>query len=170
MSNNGIYHFFWKRTLLSQWAKTPFIESNGTTHEDSVAFLTAEHYMMYKKAELFNDIDSMNFILETSSPKEAKRLGSLVKNFNQKVWDRYKFNIVYSGNVLKFQQNKNAYNELISTGDKIIVEACPYDRICGIGMEENDPNILNTILWGENNLGKALMEVRNFLNAKKHIG
>ena len=55
----------------------------------------------------------------------------------------------------------------ISTGDKIIVEASPYDSIWGIGMGAKDENIEDPTAWnGENLLGFALMEVRDLLNKR----
>jgi len=55
-------------------------------------------------------------------------------------------------------------NYLLSTGNKILVEASPYDKIWGIGMDKENPNALNPEKWnGENLLGFALMEVRDEL-------
>lgn len=154
--NSSDYHFFWKQTKLSQWAKTPFTDGVLT-------FKTAEHFMMHEKALLFGDKETAELILQTDSPKEAKRLGGIAKGFNQKTWDHYKFAIVVNGNVLKFLQNKEAQEELLSTGELILVEACPYDRIWGIGMTVDNPKISDESLWGENLLGKALVRVRNHI-------
>lgn len=150
------YHFFWKQTKLSQWAKTPF--TDGVIH-----FKTAEHFMMFEKALLFGDKNTAELILKTDSPKEAKRLGGQAKGFVQKTWDEYKFAIVVNGNVLKFLQNESAKEELLSTGELILVEACPYDRIWGIGMTVDDLNIKDESLWGENLLGKALTDVKKLI-------
>lgn len=68
------------------------------------------------------------------------------------------------GNFLKFSQNEKLKEFLLSTDNKIIVEASPYDAIWGIGMLETDRDAQNPLLWkGENLLGFALMEVRNEL-------
>lgn len=77
-----------------------------------------------------------------------------------------KYEIVKSGNLAKFSQDENLKEFLLSTGDKIIVEASPYDSIWGIGMGVKDENIEDPTAWkGENLLGFALMEVRDLLNA-----
>ena len=56
---------------------------------------------------------------------------------------------------------------LLNTGDKIIVEASPYDSIWGIGMGAKDENIEYPTAWkGENLLGFAIMEVRDLLNKR----
>lgn len=66
----------------------------------------------------------------------------------------------------KFSQNQTLKDYLLSTDDAILVEVSPYDKIWGIGMRENNPNIANPKKWnGENKLGKALMEVREKLSS-----
>jgi ribA/ribD-fused uncharacterized protein len=51
---------------------------------------------------------------------------------------------------------------LMATGNKILVEASPFDRIWGIGFDENNRNVHDPNYWkGENLLGFALMEVRD---------
>ncbi len=69
-----------------------------------------------------------------------------------------------NSNYAKFLQNKELLDFLLSTGNKILVEASPYDTIWGVGMEEANPQINNPFLWkGQNLLGFALIEVRNEL-------
>ena len=56
---------------------------------------------------------------------------------------------------------------LLSTGNKIIVEASPYDKIWGIGLGKDDTDSINPEKWnGLNLLGFALMEVRDELRLK----
>ena len=51
------------------------------------------------------------------------------------------------------------------TKNAILVEAAPYDRIWGVGMRSNDPNIRDPKKWkGQNILGFALMKVRENLS------
>ncbi|MNI91462.1 hypothetical protein D3C73_1491250 [compost metagenome] len=53
---------------------------------------------------------------------------------------------------------------LLATGDRILVEASPSDKIWGIGLAPDDPNAQIPARWlGQNLLGKALMEVREYL-------
>ena len=51
---------------------------------------------------------------------------------------------------------------LLATGEREIVEASPYESIWGIGFTERDAEGMREH-WGENLLGKALMEVRSEL-------
>ena len=53
---------------------------------------------------------------------------------------------------------------LLITNSRILVEACPFDKIWGIGMGADDPKCENPTLWnGTNFLGFCLMEVRDFI-------
>lgn len=70
-----------------------------------------------------------------------------------------------AGNVAKFSQNKRLAEFLLSTKQKILVEASPVDKIWGIGLAENTSNIDNPLTWrGKNLLGFALMAVRQQLH------
>ena len=76
--------------------------------------------------------------------------------------------IVITGNLHKFMGSEDLREFLLSTGDKILVEASPYDTVWGIGMKEDDPDCRNPRLWkGENLLGFALMDVREKLSKMK---
>jgi len=152
------FHFFWKGPF-SQWKASEFVH-------DGVRFPTAEHWMMYRKAEIFADEESMKKILEAKTPKEAKDLGRNVRNFDECVWDELKMQVVMFGNLLKFSQHKDLRDKLLITGKKVLVEASPYDRVWGIGLDANDELAKNPAMWkGENKLGFCLMSVRESLKA-----
>ena len=146
------YIFFLKGPF-SQWWKSPF-EENG------ISYVNCEQYMMYHKAKLFKDEENATLILKSKFPSEHKSLGRMVKNFDETIWDNFKFNIVCSGNYLKYIQNEELKEILKNTGNKILVEANKKDNIWGIGMYSDDVNLFNTNMWGKNLLGKALMKVR----------
>lgn len=65
--------------VLSQWSDTSF-----TDPDLGVTFATAEHYMMYHKAMLFEP-GAADAILTAEGPGEAKRLGRAVGGFDDKV-------------------------------------------------------------------------------------
>jgi hypothetical protein len=91
-----------------------------------------------------------------------KKLGRLVKEYDDEVWKEHRFDVVVSGNYAKFTQNEELKKFLLSTGNRIIVEASPKDTIWGIGMDEFDEDAINPKKWkGTNLLGFALMEVRS---------
>lgn len=148
------------KLCLSQWYSSPFTE-NG------VRYATAEHYMMARKAALFNDLDNQEKIIAASNPGAAKKLGREIRNFDQENWNAHKFDIVVQGSYLKFSQDEALKEFLLSTGNRVLVEASPVDRIWGIGLEENKPEANNPFQWrGENRLGFALMVARERLRAE----
>jgi len=131
---------------------------------DGVVYPTAEHWMMAGKAKLFGDEGALKSILNANSPVAAKKEGRIVKNFVSAVWDKHKFDLVVAGNYHKFSQHGQMKEFLLASGDKVLVEASPRDRIWGIGMRGDDPAAGNPAKWkGENLLGFALMEVREKL-------
>lgn len=157
--------FFWGHTVKDEITKSCFSQWFPFQFEENgISYKTAEHYMMAGKAKLFNDEEILEQILNAETPNEAKSLGRKVKNFDPKLWDEHKYEIVRQGNLLKFSQNEGFKDFLLSTEDKILVEASPYDKIWGIGMLETNPKAENPSEWnGENLLGFALMEVRDEL-------
>ena len=119
---------------------------------------------MYMKAILFGDKATGQKILNAKNPKDAKDLGRQVRGFSAPVWKKKCLQIVVDGNLLKFRQHENLRKELLKTGDKVLVEASPMDKIWGIGLSSNDPKAKDPKQWqGENLLGKALIQVRERL-------
>jgi ribA/ribD-fused uncharacterized protein len=145
--------------VLSQWWPAAFALGGER-------YPTAEHYMMAEKARLFGDYERLALILEAESPDRAKALGRKVQNFDAARWDAAAFSIVVAGNLAKFGQNPPLKAYLLATGEKVIVEASPVDRIWGIGMAADDPRAAHPAEWqGRNLLGFALMAVRAQLAA-----
>lgn len=119
---------------------------------------------MYCKAILFKDQAIADKILQTSFPKLCKKYGRQVKNFDNKVWMEQCENIVFTGCLYKFTNNERLKKLLLSTDDKLLVEASPYDRIWGIGLSKYDALRTPIGQWkGNNKLGKCLMKVRDFI-------
>jgi ribA/ribD-fused uncharacterized protein len=117
--------------------------------------------MMHQKALLFGDSEIAELIMNESNPKEQKKYGRMIKNFDKSVWDKNCLAIVYEGNLAKFSQNKDLKEEMLSTGNRIFVEASPFDNIWGIGMSEDSEGIENPSFWlGLNLLGQALTLVK----------
>jgi ribA/ribD-fused uncharacterized protein len=125
---------------------------------DDITYNCAEQYMMYKKAELFDDKEAMQQIMKEKYPGDQKAIGRRVKNFKREVWDPASEDIMAIGLKAKFEQNPHLMKELIKVKDTILVEASPYDRIWGIGYSKE--NALSYVdKWGENRLGKVLNRV-----------
>ncbi len=158
--------FFWGHTgpkdeitkaCLSQWYPQEFCFS--VAHYNCM-----EQFMMANKAELFGDMETKDKIMQCSTPKQAKAFGRMVKDFDQEIWDKFKHSIVVNGNWCKFSQNRALCDFLLATGDSILVEASPVDKIWGIGLAADNPDAQDPLKWkGQNMLGFALMEVRDEL-------
>ena len=70
-----------------------------------------------------------------------------------------------------FKENADIREFLLSTGDAILAEASPYDKIWGIGLDRETAMKGSVEQWqGENLLGCALMEVRDWLREMKNEG
>jgi ribA/ribD-fused uncharacterized protein len=129
--------------------------------------------MMLQKALLFSDFEIARKVLDVTSTgrkdmSSVKALGRKVKNFDDAVWNKHREQIVLCGNLLKFTQNEELKEKLLATGEKMIVEASPRDRIWGIGFGEK--NALERIdKWGLNLLGKALVETRKQLRDEASV-
>ncbi len=131
---------------------------------DGIKYTCNEQYIMAQKALLFKDTENFEIILSCVKPYDMKQAGRRVKNFNDTTWLKHRNKILQDGLIAKFTQNKILLNKLKSTGNKILVEASPYDKIYGVGLGENDPKILDENNWrGENLLGYTLMNVRSII-------
>ncbi len=142
------------KECLSQWYEIAFTVNN-------VTYPSTEHYMMAEKARLFNDNTSLHKILAAKHPGEAKTLGRSVAPFDEIIWQEHRFTIALQGNMAKFQQNTELKSFLLTTGNKILVEASPMDSIWGIGLAQDHVDASHPAAWpGLNLLGFVLMKVR----------
>lgn len=125
-------------------------------------------FRMYHKALVFDDQVTANAIALEPEPSKQKALGRKVKGFDDKKWNAKREKIVEDGNWWKFTQSKegNLRKMLLETGDRLLVEASPHDRIWGVGYGASNADE-NRGEWGENLLGKALMRVRDRLRTEE---
>ncbi len=168
------FTFFWKsNSCFSHWYPSKFIGQGILWHEvkylngmpNENEFNCMEQYMMYHKAMLFLDREIAKEIMMTKDPKEQKRLGRKVANFDEKVWKQKRSAIVYWGNEKKFQQNEVCMSKLLETVGTTLVESSPYDKIWGIGLSKSDPRANDRDQWkGLNLLGEILTFLRMKFN------
>lgn len=132
---------------------------------DMEMFPTNEHFFMYQKALFFKDYDTAKKILLAVHPRDAKKLGREVKNFDADKWKEVSRDYMKQGLELKFRQNPDMCEQLLELGEgRKFVECSPYDLIWGIGLSEDDPNANDKSKWrGTNWLGQCLDEVRLIL-------
>ncbi|ANJ09765.1 hypothetical protein GCM10010220_49660 [Streptomyces parvulus] len=146
-------------SCLSQWWPSPFTVAG-------VEYATAEHWMMAGKARFFEDAEAERRVLAAGHPAEAKKAGRLVRGFDEAVWERERFRIVVEGSVHKFASDPALRAYLLGTGERVLVEASPVDRVWGIGLAADDAAATDPERWrGANLLGFALMGARERLRA-----
>ena len=161
------YIFFWghrprkdgqiSQSCFSQWWEEAFVVDGKT-------YKSAEHWMMAGKAKLFGDEEMLQKIIDCRTPAEAKKLGRKVRNFDNDIWLKNRYEIVLDGNKHKFSQGETLKAFLLNTGNRVLVEASPYDAIWGVGLAADYKGIHDPNNWkGLNLLGFVLMEVRDFL-------
>jgi len=143
--------------LLSQWWPVAF-------GDDGVEFGSAEHYMMWRKAMLFGDAEIAAEVVAARTPAQAKDLGRRVRGFDDQTGVEHRWEIVVTGSRLKFGQDPALRDYLLSTRNRVLVEASPRDRIWGIGLASSSEHAEQPEHWrGLNLLGFALMEAREQL-------
>ncbi|MDU4254539.1 NADAR family protein [Pseudomonas sp.] len=152
--------FFSEKDQFSNWYISEF-EVRG------VRFNCVEQFMMFCKAKLFGDELTAEKIMAAPHPREQKALGRSVAGYDDVVWCERRGRVVAHGCYAKFSQNLPLRDALLATGETVLVEASPYDRIWGIGLAEDDPRVLDPSQWkGQNLLGAALSHARSRLVAE----
>ena len=153
MSDNVV--LFWQPpSFFSQWTLSPFTV-------ELVEYSCAEQFMMASKARLFGDDLTLSTILATDDPREHKRLGRQVRQFDHDSWLHERKHIAFRGHMAKFSQNEHLRLTLLHTGGRQLAEESPYDNISGIGLRANDYRARSPHTWrGSNLLGQTLEHVR----------
>ncbi|MER5428718.1 NADAR family protein [Streptomyces sp. NPDC002588] len=151
------------KSCLSQWWPSPFVV-------EGVGYATAEHWMMAEKARLFGDAEAETQALAAGHPSQAKKAGRLVRGFDEAIWQRERLRIVVEGSVHKFRSDPELTAFLLGTGERVLVEASPVDRVWGIGLAADDEAAGDPERWrGPNLLGFALMEARRRLRECRSV-
>lgn len=174
------------RCVFSQWyiAEKPFIGSTGiydipeteiceedwNKYVEGKKFHLREQFMMLMKALLFAkddnrifNLDIANKIMLSNNAGVIKAYGRQIKGFTNIYWDEWKYKFVVNGNYLQFSQDEKMKKILLETGNREIVEASQTDNIWGIGYNQCDAVKVDKSKWGQNLLGKSIMDVRDFL-------
>lgn len=159
--------FFWGE-FPSNWHPCYFT----VNHEGKeLEFFNSEQYFMWVKAITFGDNETADKILKKGhNPKTAKALGREVKNYDDKVWNEKRYQVMVDANVYKYSQSDKLRELLLNPElkGKHFCESSPKDTIWGCGLHESDPLIDDEKNWkGQNLLGKVLDEVRNKLLEEK---
>ena len=119
-------------SCLSQWWPAPFTV-------DGVSYATAEHWMMAGKARLFGDAEAERAVpaARASRPRRRRR-GGWCAGSTRRSGPGSGTAIVVEGSVHKFGAHPELRAYLLGTGDRVLVEASPVDRMWGIGLAADD--------------------------------
>ena len=163
MSDNRPIYFFGQdkpNGFMSNFYKSNFVDEEGNNYNCS------EQYFMYRKCKRFDasNIRLLNGILYETNPSTIKKYGRQVRNYDDKIWEKERYEIMVEALRLKFTQNADIRKELIETKSRILYEASPYDEIWGIGFCYRDAIHQDESKFGHNLLGKALMQIREELS------
>ena len=150
------FTFFYRTdSPFSFWYPTQF-------SEDNVTFSSAQQYLLYHKALLFEDLPTAGKILSAHEKKDLMQLARTVANFKPDIWKAHRRQIATKANHLKFSQNEELKAALMATAGTILANANLHDVIWGIGCEEDSPQASDQSQWrGRNLLGTILMEIRD---------
>lgn len=160
VSNNNIIYFYGINDI--NYCFSNFYPSRFTDEKN--IYNCSEQFFMKKKQELFDPNNSYlsNCILNESDPAKIKKFGRSVHNYDETIWNEKRYDCMCEGLYYKFSQNLDLKKILLDTGNSILVEASPYDRIWGIGISVEDAK--KGKKWnGQNLLGNALMKVRKVI-------
>lgn len=156
---------FFYRDWLSNYQKTDFYYPSIDT--PIFNFTSTEQAFMYFKAIFFQDYEIADKIYKTrDNPGMCKKLGRLVKNYDDNCWDKIRFKLFYDLNLQKYTQDLTLKNKLLDPrfDNKIFVEASPIDTVWGVGLDEDNDLILDINNWkGLNYLGTILTDIRKKL-------
>lgn len=152
--------FFGASSVFSNWHPTTFY-----VHGEK--FNCSEQYYMWMKALFFGDHNTAANIMRASSPREQKRFGRTVKNFNRQQWYRVCKRVMRMALYHKFTQNTRLRERLLATKG-YYVEASRWDKYWGVGLSVRHPNIRCKEKWrGRNELGNLLNELRQAFKEHK---
>ena len=151
-------HLFFLRGVFSNFQHCPSLIIDG------IKWQNCEAAFMFFKAKHFKDFEIAEKIKKETNPAEAKKLGRLVKNYNDAEWEKVRYSYMYKVNLAKYTQNSLFFETLMNTKELVLVEANGRpDNIWSCGLYADNDKILNEKNWtGKNLLGEVLMEIRTY--------
>ena len=152
---NNMVEFFSKYSPLSNYYKSEMTVEN-------VTYSCSEQHYTHKKSLAFNDHKTAELIMNEEKPVNMKRLGSNIKNFDHKVWNSRKVEVMKIGLEAKFRDTK-LRSFLLGTGDSVLMEASPFDKFWGVGLLMYNHRIWTKKNWigtATNTMGLLLSDLR----------
>ncbi len=141
--------FYGKHSVFSNFYLNP-MEVSGKKYSSNEQFYTVKKCEMSDKPELALRASHAKY------PLQANAIGRSVKLDND-----MRIEVMRTGLLAKFGPEGELRDVLVNTGNKLIVEASPFDLFWGTGCGLRDPKLKDSKNWkGQNQMGKLLMSIR----------
>ncbi len=114
-------------------------------------------------AEYFKDDQAVIDIMSMKNPLDMRNRRKTIKGYDRQRWLQVAKEIITPGILAKFSQNEGAKQILLSTGNCVIAEASPHNKKSGIGIAIHDERRHDERNWGDNLMGKIIMDARDQL-------
>lgn len=164
------YFGFWNGELWASnfYPSTFQVEWGGS---QVLNFDCNEQWFMFRKAWKFGDAGAMELLLQPGlQPSDYRDIGRSVRHFDAQAWAQVSDYYMLEGLVFKFTQNPELAQVLMGSGDRVLVECSPVDRIWGIGIARECDGGADDSVWrdsrnwrGDNCMGFRLMDLRDAL-------
>jgi ribA/ribD-fused uncharacterized protein len=160
------FHYFWKNKDNTHPVFSNFYPSTFMMliHGKEYIFTSGEQAFHACKAYIFDpEGEEFKILTKRISPENAKKIGRMIKNFDESTWNEQKYITMFKVLESKFLQNKDLLDELLSVKEPYFAEASPFDKIWGVGLSYDEimRRKIKPSQWkGNNLLGMALTELK----------
>jgi ribA/ribD-fused uncharacterized protein len=148
--------------LSMQWAVV--LVYNSTTYQSVYQAIYCE------LAKLFDD---QEYLPQLLAAKTADEIVYSVEDVpgdleqNRQKWNEHLRTLIYEVNLAKFRRYDDLAGQLLETRNAMIGAYEPGDEMIGIGISLGNTDSKDPAKWGENILGKALMNIRDLLRSEQ---
>ncbi len=131
---------------------------------ENTLYYSIEQILSAEKARIYGNDKLRKQVLGTRSTTEMVKLrNTLVGGPQEEMWNKKYPDILNKATLLKFQQNEDIRNKLLSTGLATIGNGSR-DKVNGTGIAYDKPAASDKSQWvGQNLYGKAVMNARSKL-------
>ena len=105
--------------------------------------------------------------MSSPDPSAHKRIGRGVRNFDNAVWDRVCEDAFLAGNLPNSHRPPTMKQHLLSTGNKRLAEASPFDPVWGIGLQTTPRLVIPAGGQGKNCSKKTVSIVRDSIRTSE---
>ena len=125
------------------------------------SYKCTEQYYFSRKAEVYGDDEAYRDIMKSSDPAQMLRIGRRAKNMNNVNWKEMDVAIMKEANQNKYDQNEEARQFLLGTGQTRLGEASAQNKFWGTGYSLSHKDRADANRWSENKMGELLAEIRD---------